>query len=222
MVVTIGGIKGGSGKSLAACNLLIMRRAAGIDALLVDADDQRSASEFVAQRAALGHGDVPCVQLAGKTVRNQLILQRARYADIVVDTGGRDTASQRSALTASDIMLIPFQPGNFDMWTLSQVEGLVEDIRSVNPDLRAVAYISRGLPVGSDNAEAREMLLASSVIETVDITLTNRKAFNTAAGDGLAVVEATARRKEERERLGKAAAEMRSLYDFVFSGMLPS
>ena len=52
MIITVGGIKGGSGKSLGATNLAIMRRLAGFDALLVDADDQKSASEFVAQREA--------------------------------------------------------------------------------------------------------------------------------------------------------------------------
>ena len=218
MIITVGGIKGGSGKSLGATNLAIMRRLAGFDALLVDADDQKSASEFVAQREALGHGSVPCVQLVGKTVRDQVRQLAPRYSDIIIDTGGRDTASQRAALTVSDLLLLPFQPGNFDIWTLEQVEALVEDIRSVNDRLRAVAYISRGLPQGQDNAEVLKLLHASAVIEACDVILTNRKAFNNAAGDGLAVVEAAPKPKAERARWEKACAEARALYDLAFDG----
>lgn len=223
MIITIGGIKGGSGKSLAATNLVVMRRAAGFDALLVDADDQRSASDFAAQRADLGHGELPCVQLAGRTVRDQVRQLAPRYADIIVDTGGRDTASQRAALTVSDLLLLPMQPGNFDLWTLEQVEGLVEEVRTVNPALRVLAYISRGLPTGSDNADAAALIRQSPVAglaedEAGPVTLTNRKAFNAAAGRGLSVVEPQPATSSERAGLAKAAAELRRLYAAAFDG----
>jgi chromosome partitioning protein len=72
MIITTGGLKGGGGKSTAATNLAIMRMKAGRKVLLVDADEQRSASEFVEQREALGHGTLPCVQLVGQNVVPEL------------------------------------------------------------------------------------------------------------------------------------------------------
>lgn len=218
MIITVGGIKGGSGKSLAATNLHILRRLAGHDALLVDADDQASSSEFVAQREALGHGLVPCVQLQGKAVRDQVRQLSDRYSDVIIDTGGRDTASQRAALTISDMLLLPFQPGNFDVWTLEKVERLVEEARALNENLKAVAYISRGLPQGEDNRDAAELLRASKTITMSDVVLTNRKGFNAAAGDGLSVVEARPKAKRDLPRWEKACEEIRALYALAFDG----
>jgi chromosome partitioning protein len=209
MIITTGGLKGGGGKSTAATNLAIMRMKAGRKVLLVDADEQRSASEFVEQREALGHGTLPCVQLVGQNVVAQLRALAPNYDDVIVDTGGRDTQSQRSALLASDILLLPFQPGNYDLWTVAQVERLIGDIKSVNEKLRALAYISRGYPVGSDNGDAAAMLRKSDVITFLDVTIIGRKAFNMSAGEGLAVVEMPKADK-------KAVAEIEQLYRAVF------
>src|SRR3954447_3347518 len=209
VIITVGGIKGGTGKSTAATNLAVMRRRAGFDVMLVDADEQKSASEFVAQREALGHGTIPCVQLVGKTVLAQVREMKARYADIIIDTGGRDTASQRSALLASDVLLLPFQPGNFDLWTIEQVETMANEIRSVNEGLAVLAYISRGYPAGTDNEDAAGLLRESTVLRLLDVTVIGRKAYNAASGRGLAVVEA-----ERRDP--KAVAEMDQLYNAVF------
>lgn len=209
MIITTGGLKGGGGKSTAATNLAIMRMKAGRKVLLVDADEQRSASEFVEQREALGHGTLPCVQLVGQNVVAQLRALAPNYDDVIVDTGGRDTQSQRSALLASDILLLPFQPGNYDLWTVAQVERLIGDIKSVNEKLRALAYISRGYPVGSDNGDAAAMLRKSDVITFLDVTIIGRKAFNMSAGEGLAVVEMPKADK-------KAVAEIEQLYRAEF------
>ena len=47
MIVVCGGIKGGSGKTTVANHLLcVIRALAGYDVLLVDADDQETATDF--------------------------------------------------------------------------------------------------------------------------------------------------------------------------------
>ena len=50
MILVCGGIKGGSGKTTIATNLTAMRAKAGKDVLLVDADEQESATIFTAIR----------------------------------------------------------------------------------------------------------------------------------------------------------------------------
>jgi chromosome partitioning protein len=50
MILICGGIKGGVGKSTIAVNLAILRAAIGKDVLLVDADEQGTASDFTAVR----------------------------------------------------------------------------------------------------------------------------------------------------------------------------
>jgi chromosome partitioning protein len=50
MILTIGGIKGGNGKSTIATNLAVMRSCESKDILLVDADEQKSSTIFAAIR----------------------------------------------------------------------------------------------------------------------------------------------------------------------------
>ena len=64
------------------------------------------------------------------------------YDDIIIDCGGRDTASLRAALTVSDIFLVPFQPKSFDIWTTEKVCALVEEAKSLNDHLISYAVIN--------------------------------------------------------------------------------
>ena len=49
-IITVGGIKGGSGKTTTAVNITISLSKLSGDVLLVDADDQESATDFTKWR----------------------------------------------------------------------------------------------------------------------------------------------------------------------------
>ncbi|MBF0465633.1 MAG: AAA family ATPase [Nitrospirae bacterium] len=191
MIVTIGGIKGGSGKTTVATNLAIMRATHGHDVLLVDADDQETATDFTTLRNERRDGGAgyTCIKLTGIAVRNEIKRLLHKYNDIVIDTGGRDTTSQRAALTVADVLLVPFVPRSFDVWTLEKVSDLVDEIRSVNSTLRAFAFLNRADSRGQDNNEARSVLQESNSLQFLDTPLMARKAFSNAAALGLAVPE---------------------------------
>ena len=73
-------------------------------------------------------------------------------------SGGRYTTSQRAVLSFADILLIPFVPRSFDVWTLEKVSALVAEMKTINPKLKAYAFINRADPRGQDNAEASEVI----------------------------------------------------------------
>ncbi len=50
MIYTVGSIKGGSGKTIVATSLTVLLASAGRDVLVVDAEDQESATDFTAWR----------------------------------------------------------------------------------------------------------------------------------------------------------------------------
>ncbi|WP_192930684.1 AAA family ATPase [Deinococcus sp. AJ005] len=191
MIYVVGGIKGGSGKSTVATNLAVALARDGRDVLLVDADDQETATDFSAWRNERleGKAGYTAVQLTGKAARQELQRLSSKFADVVVDTGGRDTTSQRAALTLADVYLVPFNPRSFDVWTLAKVARLIEEIRTVNPDLRAYAFLNRADPRGSDNDDAAEALKDTDALEYLDTSLGNRKAYSNAAAQGLSVLE---------------------------------
>ena len=99
MIIVIGGIKGGSGKTTVATNLAVIRSGVGNDVLLIDADDQETSSDFTTLRNEVleeGAGYTN-IKLTGASVRTETLRLKDKYQDIIIDTGGRDTASQRAA-----------------------------------------------------------------------------------------------------------------------------
>jgi chromosome partitioning protein len=191
MIYTVGGQKGGSGKTTVATNLAILLAVKGKDVLLVDADDQETASDFTALREerTSNQAGYTAIKLSGINILKQIPKLAERYEDIVIDTGGRDTESQRAALTVTHVFLIPFVPRSFDIWTLEKVEFLVEQARAANPKLKAYVFINRADPRGGDNDEAAELLRQSDSLTYLDAPLGNRKAFANAAASGCGIIE---------------------------------
>src|SRR5579875_1046551 len=143
MIVTIGNTKGGVGKTTLAVNIAIARTAQGRDVLLIDGDEQKTASTFTELRSSeLGKAGYTAVSLTGAAIRTQVRQLAPKYDDIVIDVGGRDTGSLRAALTVTDTLLIPVQPRTFDIWAIDQVIALIKEAREINPSLRAVAILN--------------------------------------------------------------------------------
>ncbi len=210
MIVTVGGIKGGSGKTTVATNLAVIRSKVK-DLLLIDADDQETASDFtILRNSDLESGaGYTSIRLSGSAVRTETKRLKDKYEDILIDTGGRDTASQRAALSVADVLLVPFVPRSFDVWTLEKVSELVGEMRTANPQLRAYAFINRADPAGRDNDEAASIIQDTAELEFIDCPLGSRKAFSNAAAKGLGVVES-------KPIDSKAVGEIKTLYKYLF------
>lgn len=210
MIIVVGGIKGGSGKTTLCTNLAVIRAFQGKRILLVDADEQRSASDWAEHRESLGISSPwTTIQLTGSAVRTQIIKMAKDYDDVLIDTGGRDTTSQRAALTVADIFLAPFQPRSLDVWTIGKVSALLTEIRTVNSKLKAFAVINRADSLGADNNDAAEILKESDGLTYIPYPIGSRKAFANAASEGLGVIELKAQDK-------KAINEINQLCDALF------
>ena len=212
MILVCGGIKGGVGKTTLSTNLAVMRSAEGKDVLLIDADDQGTASDFTAVRTdTLGEqgAGYTTIKLHGGAVRTEALKLAPKYDDVVIDVGGRDTAGQRAALSVATVYVIPFLPGSFDVWTLESVAALVAEARPFNPELKAICIINRADSQGKDNTEAATIAQETAGLDYLDAPLGNRKAFRSAAAQGLAVTEV-------KPTDPKAIAEMKRLYQYLF------
>ena len=209
MIVTVGNTKGGVGKTTIAINLTILRAVGGEDVLLIDGDEQGSATIFSQLRAEQqGACGYTAVELHGAAIRTQVRQLAPKYGGIVIDVGGRDTGSLRAGLTVSDVLLIPVQPRSFDIWAIDQMAALVAEAREINPKLKALTFLNAADAQGRDNAEAREALQDVQGIQCLEVTIVRRKAFPNAASRGQGVIEAQpkdARAVEELTALAQAA-----------------
>lgn len=211
MIVVIGGTKGGTGKSTLATNLTVMRAVNGNKVLLVDADEQRSASDWADQRELL---EIPTswttIQLSGKSSYSQIQKMEKDYDDLIVDIGGRDTTTQRSVLTVADVFIIPFKPRSLDIWTMGPMKTLINEVCSINRKLKSYAVINQGDFQGNDNTQALEFLSEYSELKCIPHFISHRKAFSNAAANGLGVTELRPSDK-------KAIQEIQALHDAIYS-----
>jgi chromosome partitioning protein len=210
MILAVGNVKGGVGKTTLALNLAIARAGDGNEVLLVDGDEQGTALLFTELRTAqLGAPGYTAVRLQGTALRTQVRQLAPKYDDLIIDVGGRDTGSLRAALTVADTVLIPVQPRSFDIWAVDQVSELLTEAREINPDVRAVAVLNAADAQGRDNEDADEALHEIAGIEVLPVTIGRRKAFPNAAARGRAVTEA-------QPRDVKAVAELQALLKALY------
>lgn len=214
MIITIGNTKGGVGKTTIAVNLAIARALAGYDVWLIDGDRQGTAQTAISIRAEAGHTPgIACASYPdGQMLRAQVRQQAAKFDDVVIDAGGRDSSALRAALVLSDVLLVPFQPRSYDVWALNDIAALVDEARSVRDGLRCFAVLNCADPGehSTDNAEAAAAVAEVPQFEYLPTPLRRRKAFANAAGAGLCVFEI-------KPQDSKASAELDALMKALFS-----
>jgi chromosome partitioning protein len=191
MILTVGNVKGGVGKTTLAINIAIALTRMGRDILLIDGDEQGTAAAFTELRTAEKQGSpgYTAVTLHGAALRTQVRQLTPKYADIIIDVGGRDTGSLRAALTVADVVLIPVKPRSFDLWGVDQTADLVKEAREINDCLRAIVVLNEADAQGKDNDAATEALREVEGLELAPMMIVRRKAFPNAAAAGLSVLE---------------------------------
>ena len=213
MIITVGNTKGGVGKTTIAVNLAIARALAGRDVWLIDGDRQGTAQTAISIRAEAGHTPgIACATYPdGPTLRAQVQQQAAKFDDVVIDAGGRDSTALRAALVLSDVLLVPFQPRSYDVWALNDIAALVDEARSVRDGLRCFAVLNCADPGehSTDNAEAAAAVAEVPQCDYLPTPLPPRKAFSNAAGAGQCVLEI-------KPQDGKASAELDALISALF------
>jgi chromosome partitioning protein len=212
-ITVFGGEKGGTGKTTLAVNIAAMLAMKGKDVLLLDTDRQGTASFWATVRDEENiEPRVACVQKFGKGLPAQVRDLAERYDEIIIDAGGRDSMELRYALGVADRAYIPVQPFQFDIWTIRQMDTLVEMAKGLNEELAAFIVLNRVAtnPAIREDRETREFITGENFqhLTLAESMIRDRIAFRKAARDGLAVVESGQDRK--------AVNEMNQLYEEIY------
>lgn len=204
-VITIGNTKGGVGKSTIAINLAIAGIKSGLKVLVVDADPQGSSLAFRATRKA---DDLVCVSQTTNTI-NKDIRQFNNFDLVIIDCGGRDGATFRSAMLAASngLLIIPIEASQYAVWGTSDTLEILEEARSF-VDIPAMFLFNKA-PTGKsilkeDTKKALKDLQKIAGVGCFETILHQRADYAKSITEGLGVIELTYK--------NKAANEINELY----------
>ncbi len=198
--------KGGVGKTTLAINLASSFAIAGDTVIFIDADPQGSGLDWHAarQKEPLFH----VVGLPKNTLHRDLPGLAAPYAWTFIDGPPLASDIARSAILASDLVIIPVPPSPLDVWSAKKIVDLITDAAMMKPNLKSAFAINRKVAHTTIGRDFRESLADAYAIPILETEIAMRTVFATSTNEGLSVMEAEPKGAAARE-INQLAAEVR-------------
>lgn len=215
MIIVVSSEKGGTGKTTLSTNLAIMRAKMGGDVFFVDADSQRSATDFFAVREGEGHiPSICCAGISGPGTYDEIRKLALKFDDTIVDVGGRDTITLRKALLIADKVMVPFIPSQLDVWALDRMETIVGEAFEMNSKLQALGVMNKvdANPRVALKDEAEGIAGELEHIRFTGLKVGYRVCYRRCVAEGISVVELAKSRRDE-----KAISEITNVYEELFN-----
>lgn len=178
--------KGGVGKSTLSICLAASLARTGARVLLIDADPQGSALDWAAARQ--GKPLFTVVGFPRPSIHKEIGQIGQGYDHIVIDGPPRVTDLARSAIMASDIVVIPVQPSPYDIWAAEEVVKLIDEARVYKENIKSVFVVNRKITNTAIGRDVREALAAYPV-HVLTASVAQRVVFAEAAAQGQAIFE---------------------------------
>ncbi len=206
MIIAVQNQKGGVGKTTLAIHISYVLSSFKNRVLLIDADPQGSSRDWAAARE-----EQPPFSLVGldrPTIHRDLPKLAEGYDHVVIDGPPRVTDLARSAIVASDLVVIPIQPSPYDVWAAVEVINLIKEASVFKESLKSVFVINRKIvntAIGRDVVEA----LAEYSIPVAKAGVCQRVVFAESAASGQTVIEL--------DRKSSASKEIKALVKELLS-----
>ena len=178
--------KGGVGKTTLAVHVADVLSRRGHRTLLVDADPQGSALDWAASRQS-----APLFPVAGlprASIHKELPVLAKGFEFVVIDGPPRVYDVAKSAIMASDLIVIPVQPSPYDVWAAKEIMDQLREVAVYKPALQSVFAINRKIvntALGRDVAQA----LQEYPIPVLKTAICQRVAFAESATRGQTVFD---------------------------------
>ena len=207
MVISLLNQKGGVGKTTLALHLAAALAENGLRVQLLDADPQGSALDWSAMRGSEAAFSI--VGLPRPILHREAPRLTQIYDHLIIDGPPRVYEVARSAILASDVVLIPVQPSPYDVWAAKEIVELLREASGFKENLKSAFVINRKIvntAIGRDVSEA----LSGYNLPVLQSQICQRVAFAESAALGQTVLESDPQSLAAQE-IRALAAEIVSL-----------
>jgi chromosome partitioning protein len=193
MITIVGCNKGGATKTTTATGIATGLAIRGHDVCLVDADPQRTAAKWFAERETQDVTTKFTLIEKRDNIASTLRNLNEKFDHVIVDVAGRNSRELITGATVADLIIAPHQCSQFDLDTLAELQEQVIKIRDLNPTLRVQVYqsmASTNVKVKDrERTEFLEYLDEFPEFEVLKAIGYYRKIYKDAASEGRSVLE---------------------------------
>jgi len=199
LVISFLNQKGGVGKTTLSINVAACLTLLGQKVLLIDADKQGTSSTWASLR---DENTFQVVSMARENMARDAIKLAANFDFTVIDGPPQAETISRSCIVASDLVVLPIEPGGASRWSSDLTIRQVKEAQEFKPTLKCGFVVSRkigGTVLGRDT----RIMAADAGIPTFTTEIEQRIAYTEALTMGKTVFEWVSR--------GPVVSEIQSL-----------
>jgi chromosome partitioning protein len=209
MILTLSHQKGGVGKSTVAWNLAVYFSKI-IDTRIIDLDTQRSLTVTNALRQ---ENNLSPIQMLHFNTAEELAEYAQNDSDdilTIIDSGGFDSAYNRVAIIASDLLITPVSDKPFDLMGLQKYEEILKSLSEIQDEqIKTHVLFNNINPAMKRFGDLVEFICMSDHFELLTSVLRQRVDIAHSVGEGKSI--------KEYRIFSKADQEMDELFDEVKS-----
>jgi chromosome partitioning protein len=201
MIIAILNQKGGVGKTTLSIHIAAALAKEKKRVMLIDADPQGSALDWAASREEKALFTV--VGLPKANLHKEIPDIAKDYNAIVIDGPPRVYDVARSAMLASDVVLIPIQPSPYDVWAAKEIVDLINEATIFKENLKSAFIINRKIVKTAIGRDVKQSLVDYK-IPIFESTICQRIGFAESAAQGKTVLETEPKSLASQEILALA------------------